>query len=92
MIEFRRVNIGRDSFGVMHYVVEALGLPEGMSCRMSPEEADRPSGEWMVNAKAAGKRRTIRCKSKKAVSSLKSISRQLRHVGHCLESPDEFLE
>ena len=68
MIEFRRVNIGRDSFGVMHYVVEALGLPEGMSCRMSPEEADRPAGEWMVNAKAAGKRRTIRCKSKKAAT------------------------
>ena len=53
MIEFRRVNIGRDSFGVMHYVVEALGLPEDMSCRMSPEEADRPAGEWMVNAKAS---------------------------------------
>lgn len=64
MVEFKRVNVCRDSFGVTHYFMAAVGLPEGVSCRMSPEEADRPRGEWMVNVKKGGRKRTIRCISK----------------------------
>lgn len=64
MVEFKRVNVCRDSFGVTHFFMEATGLADGLSCRLSPEEADRPGGEWMVNVKRAGKKRTIRCKSK----------------------------
>ena len=62
-MEFNRVDIGRDSFGVRHYTFKAAGLTEGVSCRYSPEEADKPRGPWFVATTNQGKKRTLRCKS-----------------------------
>lgn len=62
-MEFKRVDIGRDSIGVKHFMFKASGLPDGVSCYYSPEEADKPRGAWFVAAKNGGRKKTIRCKS-----------------------------
>ena len=64
MISFKRVSLGRDSFGVNHVQYTAIGLPEGIRCEVVPEQADRPKGEWFVAGKRGRRKTIIRCKSK----------------------------
>lgn len=68
-VEFKRVSLGRDSFGVSHCIYDAVGLPAGVKCYYAPEQADRPRGEWYVATRRGAAKKTLRCKSREDAAS-----------------------
>jgi hypothetical protein len=61
MPTFKRVSLPSNLGPYAFYSL--VGLPEGVSCNVCPEDGANPRGAWFVSAKRTGKKRVIRCKS-----------------------------